>query len=312
MVSGRLVRIAFASPLSDSNIGTSTAAGRLPGITTAGGCGGGSAAQRSLTCASESWRSAIGRLLQGAGPPGRAVGGRGMRCRPPRALIWQAYAAVAAATAASPTVVATAAALPTAVAEREPATAPRGQRAGACDGDRQQAQGEGMNWNFGTLFESVADAIPDSTALVHDDRRRTWREFDARAARLAAAFRDLGLGPDSKVAFYLYNSNEYLETLFATFKLRAVPANVNYRYTEHELSYLLEHSGDDLIFLYTGGTTGMPKAVVWRHEDLFGALAPAAYAFFGLEVPESSEGVGALDRKSTRLNSSHEWISYAV
>jgi fatty-acyl-CoA synthase len=214
-----------------------------------------------------------------------------------------------------------------------------------------------MNWNFGTVFESVADAIPDSTALVQGERRRTWREFDERAARLAAALRDLGVGHDSKVAFYLYNSNEYLETLQACFKLRAVPANVNYRYTEHELAYLLENSdaevvvfhgslgdrvgavrdrapklraavqvedgsplldgalryeglieahepmeriersGDDLLFLYTGGTTGMPKAVVWRHEDLFGALAPLAYAFFGLEAPEDSAEAGALARK---------------
>ncbi len=28
-------------------------------------------------------------------------------------------------------------------------------------------------------------------------------------------------------------------------------------------------SGDDLILLYTGGTTGMPKGVMWRQEDLF-------------------------------------------
>src|SRR5437867_712518 len=79
-------------------------------------------------------------------------------------------------------------------------------------------QGGSVNWNFGTVFESVADAIPDHTALVQGERRRTWREFDERASRLAGAFRALGLGPDSKVAFYLYNSNEYLETLFATFK----------------------------------------------------------------------------------------------
>jgi 3-oxocholest-4-en-26-oate---CoA ligase len=210
-----------------------------------------------------------------------------------------------------------------------------------------------MNWNFGTVFESVADAIPDSPALVQDERRRTWREFDERAARLAAAFRALGLGPDSKVAFYLYNCNEYLETLFATFKLRAVPANVNYRYTSDELAYLLENSdaevvvfhgslgdrvdavrdselkvraavqvddgsplvdgalryehlieahepmeriersGDDLVFLYTGGTTGMPKAVIWRHEDLFAALAPLAYSFFGLDMPEDSTEAGS-------------------
>ena len=31
-------------------------------------------------------------------------------------------------------------------------------------------------------------------------------------------------------------------------------------------------SGDDLYIIYTGGTTGMPKGVVWRHEDVFFAL----------------------------------------
>jgi acyl-CoA synthetase (AMP-forming)/AMP-acid ligase II len=30
-----------------------------------------------------------------------------------------------------------------------------------------------------------------------------------------------------------------------------------------------ERSGDDLIFIYTGGTTGMPKGVMWRQRDLY-------------------------------------------
>ena len=34
-------------------------------------------------------------------------------------------------------------------------------------------------------------------------------------------------------------------------------------------------SGDHLVLLYTGGTTGMPKGVMWRQDDLFGALDAA-------------------------------------
>ena len=34
-------------------------------------------------------------------------------------------------------------------------------------------------------------------------------------------------------------------------------------------------SGDHLVLLYTGGTTGMPKGVMWRQDDLFGALDSA-------------------------------------
>jgi len=40
----------------------------------------------------------------------------------------------------------------------------------------------------------------------------------------------------------------------------------------------LERSPDDLLFVYTGGTTGMPKGVMWRHEDLWGALGYGANA----------------------------------
>src|SRR5205807_8978959 len=56
--------------------------------------------------------------------------------------------------------------------------------------------------------------------------------------RLAARLADEGIRPGDHVGCYLYNGTEYVETMLAAYKLRAVPINVNYRYVEDELRYL--------------------------------------------------------------------------
>ncbi|MFC6065253.1 acyl-CoA synthetase [Streptomyces ochraceiscleroticus] len=198
-----------------------------------------------------------------------------------------------------------------------------------------------MEYNLADLFESIVDAVPDREALVYADhpgtgaeRRLTYAQFDRVANRLAHHLADSGVRPGDHVGLHLYNGVEYLQTLYACLKIRAVPVNVNYRYVEEELVYLyrdadlvalvfdaeftgrvaaaapeaprLRHlvragtpppgarepalsvvpftdaeaagspgrgfgprSADDRVIIYTGGTTGMPKGVVWRHEDLF-------------------------------------------
>ena len=189
-----------------------------------------------------------------------------------------------------------------------------------------------MQFNLADLWERVVDEIPDHESMVCGERRLTYAEADERANRLAHHLAGLGIGAGDHVALYLYNGTEYLEGMLAAFKLRAVPINVNYRYGEEELRYLLddadakavvfhrefsptlaavraalpqltgirrgrrrlrrggvarrdgvrggargritratsrERSADDLYILYTGGTTGMPKGVMWRAEDIF-------------------------------------------
>ncbi|MCB0964268.1 MAG: acyl-CoA synthetase [Acidimicrobiales bacterium] len=42
---------------------------------------------------------------------------------------------------------------------------------------------------------------------------------------------------------------------------------------------VLPRTDDDLYMIYTGGTTGMPKGVVWRHEDVFYALGGGVDAY---------------------------------
>ena len=58
-------------------------------------------------------------------------------------------------------------------------------------------------------------------------------------------------------------------------------------------------SGADELLLYTGGTTGLPKGVVWRHADLFQAMAFTGYASLGIPVPTNPDEVG---RTAAELN----------
>ncbi len=193
-----------------------------------------------------------------------------------------------------------------------------------------------MAWNLADLIEHVVDAVPDRTALIVGDRVETYAQLEERANRLAHHFAAQGIGPGDHIGIYAFNSLEFVETIFAAYKIRAVPINVNYRYVEAELRYLFDNadlvalvhdaqfapriaavrdalpmlrhliaiddgsgvgvagigsvsydeaiaaaspardfaprSDDDIYILYTGGTTGMPKGVVWRQEDVLCVL----------------------------------------
>ena len=105
--------------------------------------------------------------------------------------------------------------------------------------------------HFASLWERIADAIPGADAIVQGDVRRSWGDLEGRAARLAGALTAAGLGVGSKVALFLYNGPEYIEAFFAALKVRAVPVNVNYRYLDEELHYLLENADAEAVVFHT-------------------------------------------------------------
>jgi len=189
-------------------------------------------------------------------------------------------------------------------------------------------------WNFADIWEFVAQRLPDAPAQEFEDTLHTWHDFDRRASGVAATLLAAGVKRQDKIAQYLYNCPQYLESIFAAYKIGLAPVNTNYRYTADELVYIWDNadvvavvfhgcfsdlvdsvrsrvprvttwlwvddgtapcpswaidyetaatdtrsstapwsrSGDDLLLLYTGGTTGFPKGVMWRQEDLFLAL----------------------------------------
>jgi 3-oxocholest-4-en-26-oate---CoA ligase len=221
-----------------------------------------------------------------------------------------------------------------------------------CKHGREEFSMSSLSENWATLWEALADAHPTQTAVVVGDTSMSWQHLDDQASRLAGVFAAAGLGRDAKIGQLLYNCPEYIQAVFAAFKLRATPVNVNYRYLAGEIAYVLDNadaeavifhgslgdrltagraqlpklrlllqvddgtpliegaawfheavaaaepapriarSGDDLLFLYTGGTTGLPKGVMWPHAELWGALAYNGYVSAGLAVPTTSAAVG--------------------
>jgi fatty-acyl-CoA synthase len=206
-------------------------------------------------------------------------------------------------------------------------------------------------WTLADIWEQIADRFPDLPAQSQDERRFSWRDFDRRADGVARALLDAGLQRQDKVAQYLYNCPEYLESVFACFKASLVPVNTNYRYKDDEIAYIWEdadvtavvfhdeftevcdrlrhrmpaircwvwvgpadrsapdwavpyetaaaaggervtapqgRSGDDLFLIYTGGTTGLPKGVMWTQEGTFRYLESLS----GRHHPDQADAAG--------------------
>jgi 3-oxocholest-4-en-26-oate---CoA ligase len=191
-----------------------------------------------------------------------------------------------------------------------------------------------MALNIADLFEHAADAVPERLAIACGDAEITYRELEEQSNQLAHYLAGTGMGSGDHVGIYGRNSIELIVAILASYKLRAIPVNVNYRYVEAELRYLFaeaeltalvhdrqfsdkvaallpdypgigaalaiedgsgtdlggsadfataitgqsagrdfaERSPDDIYMLYTGGTTGYPKGVLWRHEDVWRTL----------------------------------------
>src|SRR5512137_2595906 len=108
----------------------------------------------------------------------------------------------------------------------------------------------GFAWNYGDILDAVEQVVPGGRpALVHGDRVIDWRSFGRRTNNLAAALHGLGVAPGDKIAFYMRNRPEYAEGIAAGFKARLTHVNVNYRYVDNELIYLLDNA-DAAVVIY--------------------------------------------------------------
>ena len=129
-------------------------------------------------------------------------------------------------------------------------------------------------WNFADVWEVIAQQLPDAPCQIQGDRRISWDEFDRRANGVAQTLLDAGVAEQDKVAQYLYNCPEYIESMFATFKAGLVPINTNYRYQDDELVYLWDNA-DCVAIVFHGAFTDtierirerVPRVHTWLWVD---------------------------------------------
>ena len=93
-------------------------------------------------------------------------------------------------------------------------------------------------------------ARTDAVALFDRDRPVSYRQMLDESARLAAAFRELGVGPGDRVAIWLPNVAAWLTSLFACARLGAIAIAVNTRFRSAELADILGRSGACLLITW--------------------------------------------------------------
>ncbi len=103
--------------------------------------------------------------------------------------------------------------------------------------------------DVGQILNLPANKFPERTALIFEEKRFTYQEFNDRANRFANALFRLGLRKGEKVATLLFNSNQFVEIFFATVKIGGVFTPINFRFTAQEVFYILDHS-DARFFIY--------------------------------------------------------------
>ncbi|NMM85684.1 acyl-CoA synthetase, partial [Rhodococcus sp. SRB_17] len=99
-----------------------------------------------------------------------------------------------------------------------------------------------MQFNLADVFETVASSVPDRVALTYEGENFSYGQLDAEANRTAHLLTKAGISRGDHVALFLKNSVEHVTSILGLIKIRAVPINVNYRYTPAELEYIFTNS----------------------------------------------------------------------
>ncbi|CAA9297113.1 MAG: 2,3-dihydroxybenzoate-AMP ligase of siderophore biosynthesis [uncultured Actinomycetospora sp.] len=112
--------------------------------------------------------------------------------------------------------------------------------------ERYRAAGYWTGQTFADLLDGAVARHGDRTAVVgtgpSGEQRWTYAELDARARGLAAGLAEQGVAPGDRVVVWLPNVPEYVEVVFALFRLGALPVFALPAHRASEIRYFAEHA----------------------------------------------------------------------
>ena len=105
----------------------------------------------------------------------------------------------------------------------------------------QDSLAESLRWR---CKESASDI-----AIKFLDREQTYAEFDSNSNLVAQGLLDLGIEPNSRVAYLAKNTDYFFEIFFGSLKTKSVVVGVNWRLAAEEVAYVLEDSKSEVLFV---------------------------------------------------------------
>jgi len=100
-----------------------------------------------------------------------------------------------------------------------------------------------------SFLHRTAYVFPDRIAVIHGERRYTYRQLEERVNRLASALRGAGMNRHDRVAFLCPNIPAMLEAHYGVPAAGGVLVAINTRLSSDEIGYILTHSGSRFLFV---------------------------------------------------------------
>lgn len=184
-------------------------------------------------------------------------------------------------------------------------------------------------YTFPSVLDRARTLFGDQT-IEDVDETQTYAQTYENASRLAGHLREIGVGDGDVVAVADWNTRSFFELLFAVTGMGAVLYPVNVNLPPDQIGYTLQKADasvlfyspdfegltaafegesipvsdleygepiplaaepdDDAVILFTSGTTGMPKAVPYVHEEIVQGALAIAHQLAEYDTPASLSG----------------------